>query len=223
MIALIVMTDGRRDCIEKSIATFGLLDGPITRRVIHDDSGDADNHRWLAETFPEFELVTTPGRSGFACAYRSARAWLRKNTTEPFIFSTEDDFTIQQPIPLDTMRHLLDMHPELLQLALRRQAWSPEEVAAGGVVERNPEQFTDRHNVGLAAPWLAHRAFFTTNSSLFRRSLLDVEWPEGAQSEGRFTIALRERFPDGVFGYWGERESAPAIHHIGHERVGVGY
>src|SRR5690348_1760716 len=58
MIALLVITDGRRDCIQQTIpSALASLQGPITRRVIYDDSGDETHRRWLRNMFPSFDLI----------------------------------------------------------------------------------------------------------------------------------------------------------------------
>lgn len=65
-IALLVMTDGRGDCIKKAVpSALACLDGPVTRRIIHDDSGDPEYREFLKKSFPTFELVVSPHRSGF--------------------------------------------------------------------------------------------------------------------------------------------------------------
>lgn len=229
MIVLIVMTDGRRRCIAETIPSLRrALTGRVTRRVIHDDSGDLDYREWLGVQFPDFELITTGARSGFGGAYANAWRWLSSHTAEPFVFSTEDDFTFNRPVDLDRLAGVLDQHPWLAQLALRRQPWNDAERAAGGIVEQHPRDYVECFD-GDGNRWLEHRRFFTTNPCLYRRALLDVGWPEGAQSEGRFGIRLFAEGFDGVpgcdvqAGYWGARASQPWVHHIGDERAGTGY
>jgi hypothetical protein len=218
MIVLVVMSDGRSDYLTRSVASFAHLHGTITTRIIHDDSGDDDHHAWLRRHFPDFQLVTTHGRQGFAGAYRSARNWLKTCTVEPFILSTEDDFVINRPVDVDDMAAALTGNPHLIQLVLKRQPWNPAEQAAGGIIEQHPDDYTQR------AGWVEHRRFFSTNTSVYRRSLLDVEWPEGADSEGHFGIGLLDRYgPTARFAFWGAKDDPPLISHIGHERIGVGY
>lgn len=229
MIALLVMTDGRRDCLARTIASAldNLVpDVLVSERWIHNDSPDPDFAAWLRASFPDFRIVTAVGRSGFAGAIRSAWAHLRTFSQARYIFHLEDDFTFNRPVNLAEMVAVLDLEPNLLQLALRRQPWNAEETAAGGIVELNPDDFHEREtsiDSGYVAAWLAHRRFFTTNPSLYRRSLLETTtWPAGLNSEGRYGL---ERFadPDVVAGYFGARSSGEWVEHIGHERVGVGY
>lgn len=222
-VCVLVMTDGRRECIGRALdSAVEHLQGNLTKWVIHDDSGDTDYRSWLNDQWGDFaELIGAPTRQGFGGAYASAWRYATANVAEPFIFSTEDDFTYNRAVDLDALACVLDANQELVQLALRRQPWNEQERAAGGVIEQFPDSFTEQ--VHGAHRWLEHRRWFTTNPSLFRRSLCAEGWPEGAESEGRFGIGLLERHPTWRFGYWGGRDSGEWVQHIGHERVGVGY
>lgn len=42
MITLVIMTDGRRDCLQRTVDSLHRLNGPITKAVIHADGGDTD-------------------------------------------------------------------------------------------------------------------------------------------------------------------------------------
>lgn len=221
MIALVVMTDGRRDCIAQTIpSALERLHGPITRRIIHDDSGDPAYHDFLHLAFPEFDLITTPGRSGFGGAYNHAWRHLAR-LDEPFVFSTEDDFTFNRDVDLQALVDVLNENPCLAQLALRRQPWNDEERAAGGIVEQHPGDYREMFDQGHRH-WLEHRRFFTTNPSLYRRSLCTHGWPNIPQSEGMFSARLFTD-PHVRCGFWGSRDSGEWVTHIGYERVGVGY
>ena len=230
MIALLVMTDGRRGCLERTLASAGAeLRGPITEVWVHDDSEDPTYRRWLElllDEWPELRcsIIGPPpgvGRSGFGGAIRRAWSHLAEFSTASFVLHLEDDFTFNRQIQLRAMADVLAAHPHIVQLALRRQPWSPAELAAGGVVELHGDDFLDRTD-GVNH-WLEHSRFFTTNPSLYRRSLVAEVWPEGEASEGRFTAQIRERHPNWRFAYWGARDSGEWVHHIGVERVGVGY
>jgi hypothetical protein len=144
------------------------------------------------------------------------------------VFHLEQDFTFNYPVDLTWMAETLDNHPHLAQLALLRQPWNPLEVAAGGIVEMCPDGYTQA--VGhRGAAWLEHRMYFTTNPSMYRRALMEVGWPEGQESEGRFGLRLFGcgfggiPGPDVRCGYWGTRAGGPWVHHIGDERSGRDY
>lgn len=213
IIALLVMTDGRRDYMHRTIASASCrLDGPIGPCVMYDDSGSEENHQWLRESFPVFELVYKDTRQGFGGAIQSAWDHL-KNYDFDYVFHLEDDFIFNREIPLDDMAQVLQDNPHVYQMALRRQAWSSEEIRAGGVIERWPNDFHQQDG------WISHRMFFTTNPSLYRRSLIETRsYPNVKDSEGHFSQSIMTSDPDAQFGYWGLKTDAPWVEHIGIQR-----
>jgi hypothetical protein len=218
MTALLVMTDGRRDCIARTIPTaLEHLSGPITARVIHDDSADPAYRAWLAKQFPNFEVIGRSQRLGFGGAIQNA--WRHLRSLQPqFVFHLEDDFLLRRPVDLEAMTRALHCEPHLVQMALLRQAVNDAEKAAGGVVEQNPDAYTTvTREFGT---WREHRRFFTTNPSLYRGSLCRRPWPDGDHSEGRFGWDLFAEDPDAKCAFWGEGEW---VEHIGDVRAGTGY
>lgn len=221
MLTLLVMTDGRAECLARSVASFDRLHGDISQCVIHDDSGSPGYARHLAENYPGWTVVGTGRRSGFAGAYRSAWAWLRAHPT-PFVFSTEDDFLIARDIDLDAMASVLLSQPHLAQIALLRQPWNRMEKSAGGIIPADRPSFTERTDGHHH--WVEHRKFFTTNPHLMVGSFpRDHDWPAGEQSEGRFSVELFRREPAAASAFWGRADDPPAVLHIGAQRVGTGY
>lgn len=220
MIALLVMTDGRDTIYETIPSAEAFLLGSISEKWIHDDSGDPATAAKLRRVFPEWRVVSTPARSGFGGAIRSAWTTLLAESSAPFVFHLEDDFTFRRIVELDRMASVLLHHPQLAQLALRRQPWNAEELYAGGIVELHPDAFEE---VSIAEnTWLEHRRFFTTNPSLYRRELMERSWPDGTESEGHFSAELFAD-PAARSGYWGARDSGEWVSHIGHTRAGTGY
>ena len=121
VITLMVITDGRRDVLAETLRHLDFLDGPVTRRVVHDDSGDRDNHLWLDSLGVFDDVVATPQRSGFHGAMASSRRWLTGKDRNPFVFWLEDDFRFFRTIPLAEMAAVLDDHTHYAQKALSRQ------------------------------------------------------------------------------------------------------
>jgi hypothetical protein len=165
-VVLLVMTDGRRDCIERTLASAAEnLHGPIRRRVIHDDSGDGEYAAWLRHRFPGFSVISDPhGRQGFGGAINSAWAKVGHGQ-ESYVFHLEDDFVFQRPVSLEPMMTILGTHPYLVQLALRRQPWNDEERTAGGIVEQYPADYADK---GCCDDhqWLEHRRCIAGRSAI---------------------------------------------------------
>lgn len=227
MIALVVMTDGRRDCLDRTMRTIGRFMGPITSCFVNDDSGDGAYTHWIRDRWPWVTVIGGPDRLGFAGAYHHTRRWLRDHTTEPFILSTEDDFLVTEFIDLCAWLSILDANRHVAQIVAKRQPWNPAERAAGGIIEQHPDDYTDATDGDNH--WVEHRRFWSTNPHLTRRATLDVDWPDGPESEGRFTHRLLADGFDGIaggdvrFAFAGRRGDPPIVEHIGHTRNGKGY
>jgi hypothetical protein len=218
-ITVLVLTNGRREYLERCIASLeAMVSGPVIRRRIWDDSGDVTFRAWLRETYPAYHVMPTRVRNA---GYTEAMGGIwRYVAARPggYAFLVEEDFTFERPVDLAQLAAVLDADRNLTQVALLRQPCYPREIEAGGIVEEAPDDFTTRRLDGLA--WLEHRRFFTTNPTLFRRSLCEVPWPSGAHSEARFGERLNED-PDNRFALFGD--GTPWVRHIGDRRTGRGY
>ena len=220
MICLLVMTDGRGDCLTRTLASFAAsVDGPITRKVIHDDSGDPDYRAWLVDEYPGFEVVSTLGRSGFGGAIANGWGWCETGDEE-YLFHLEDDFTFNRPVHLTDLAAVLAANPRLAQIALKRQPVNPTEAKAGGFMGQWPDEFADRETLGVE--WCEHRLFWTTNPALIPMRVVRWGWPIVPQSERRFAESVFAD-PDLSVAYFGHRDTPPAVHHIGTVRAGCGY
>lgn len=221
-VTLLVMTDGRLDCLSRSVTTLARLHGPVTRRVLHDDTGDDDYRALLRNQFPDWEVIGTPRRSGFGKAYRNAYDWLLTYDTNQWVWSTEDDFRVTRDVDLAAIQRVMLGHTNLTQMALRRQPWNDTEKAAGGIVESRPGAYTDCSDQD-GNHWLEHRLFHTTNPSMVPRRVLEAHpWPTVPHSEGVFSACLFAD-PHARAGFWGTRASGEWVDHIGNERAGHGY
>jgi glycosyltransferase involved in cell wall biosynthesis len=224
VIACIVFTDGRTNLLRRTLASFETqVSGQIVERWIYDDSGDRRVREAIARNHPEFSLINHPSgeRQGFAGAIRTAWDALRSESIADYVFHLEDDFTFNRPVNLDDFENILTKRPNLAQIALLRQAWNPDEIEAGGLIEMRPDEYVT-HLDGDGRCWLEHDLFFTTNPSLYRRSLIEMfDWPAGPESEGRFGLELRKH--GFRFAYWGSKDDEPAVHHIGSHRAGSLY
>jgi hypothetical protein len=220
-VTLVVHTDGRRVYIEQSIASLvAQVSGPITKRVIYDDSGQAEYKAWLTERFGPlgFYVVGPARRLGFGGSMAAMWQYLDKRCSTEFVFLAEDDFVYDRPVDLVPMIDTLRTEQHLSQIALLRGPAYPKEIAAGGVIEQAPEKYTAIHANGHAR--IEHREYWTTNPSLFRRSLVLRPWPTAPSSERLFTAMLNQD-PDHRAAYWGAGDAW--IRHIGEVRAGTGY
>lgn len=221
MITLLVITDGRAGLLERTLKTFelGATQEPITRRVIVNDCpANPEHEAWIDTLGFDVHLRPQPARRGFAGAIRAG--WEAVGDDTAYVFHLEDDFVFTRHVDLLAMTRVLDSQPGIVQMALRRQAWNNDEIAAGGVIETHPDQYRDCTD-GFHW-WLEHRMFFTTNPSLYPRWVRDRGWPEGQDSEGRFSHTLFQN-ADLCSAYWGKREDPPWVLHTGATRTGVGH
>ena len=196
-VALVIVTDGREDYLARSTASAKKNLPEVDHTIVVDD---------------------TAHKLGFAGAVNAG--WVRALETDAdFIFWLEEDFIFNEPVNLEAMAELA-ADPHIAQVCLKRQAWNAEEIAAGGIVELNPDDFKEGTHNGHT--YTAHRRFFSTNPSIYRRDIAERGWPQEDRSEGKFSIELFKD-PHVVSTFWGGKFDAPKVHHIGDERAGHGY
>lgn len=225
-VVVAVFGHGRREYLDRTLTSFEANVDPdlIAARVIFDDSGD-DRYQWgLARMYDWWGVVGGP-KGGFSG--NIIRGWqVLQGVHAPYVFHLEEDFTFNRPIDLAAMIRVLDAQQHLVQLALLRQPVNRDEKAAGGFIPADPESFVDCTDG--TAEWIEHRKFFTTNPSLYRKSLMRLGWPDEEFSEGVFTHRIlasgTHESADPRFGLWGNTQQTPAVHHIGDDRAdGSGY
>lgn len=222
-VPLIVLTNGRRDCISRTFPSIRKHLTGVSDMVIVDDSGNAGYRAWLASEFPE-ALVTAVAETaaGYWRAMRTVWSIARASGTDHVGF-WEDDFVLTADVDLTCLARVLDEQPHLTQIALLRQPWWTNEHEHGGLIgalEQQGQRFTevyDGHH-----HWLEHRACFTGNPTVVPRRTFERDWPEGAWSEAQFGRLLFQD-PAARGAYWGRRTDQPRVEHIGHERVGQNY
>lgn len=215
-----IITDGRPGLIERTIESWRTAwgDNGLNGAVIIDDSQSADHARLLWEHFGGYKIIHLADKGGFTGAIRAGWHYLADHNPEWF-FWLEDDFLFRRPIDVLGMTQVLGDNPLLAQLVLKRQPWNPQEKAAGGIVECWPDKYTEQTDGDHW--WTEHDLFFSTNPSLCRGSILDLDWPAGDRSEQQFTQrALQHGYK---FAFWGRKYAPPIIEHIGLERIGTGY
>lgn len=228
-IAVLVVTDGRDEYLLHTVrSAMAHLSGPITEWWMYDDTGDYVYRDSLARRYPTFRHFDAGHRQGFGGAIRACWARLAEHSTVDYVFHLEQDFTLRRRVDLGELAAVMDTRPYLAQMALVRQAWNDEERAAGGLIACHPDAYQPATD-GAGRAWLEHRLFWTTNPSLYHLGVCRRSWPDGPQSEGRFTLDLLAQGLPGVaprdvrFGYWGRHDDGPWVEHIGETRSGHGY
>jgi hypothetical protein len=213
---LLCLTTGERETLAETLASAQEnLDGPIGRRLLCVDGASKERCAELQREHPHWDVVRMPGRRGYTRAVCEAREHAI-GSGQPWVFWLEDDFTFTEPVDIAQMQAVMEANPQLAQLALKRQAWYPHEVEAGGVIEAKPEAFTQRGG------YVEHADYWTMNPMLVRRAFLAANrWPQSPGSERRFgerVLANGTRA-----GILGAIEDPPRVIHTGAERAGRGY
>ena len=210
---VVVLTNGRRDTLAKTLHSAGqMLRGPVGRCVVVADRCRPDVPAgWDVERVSGGDY-TKAVRAAIDTAVASGQPW---------VFFCEDDFTFNEPVDLTAMQTILDANPHVAQLTLLRQPWYPEEVAAGGVIEAYPDW---QDSFAQRAGWIEHRAYWSMNPMLTRRSFLAAHpWPPKPGSERRFSQGLFAGEADTTVGIVGQIGDPPRCTHIGVDRAGSGY
>lgn len=222
-VALILVTDGR-EYIHDTVQSLkenrnGVLFDQV---VIVNDKNDQDFADQLVEyaesltkTNGTFVVDTAHTNRGFT--KQIILAWSLLNEDIDYVFHLEDDFVFLEELQIHAMIRVLEKHPYLVQMALLRGPVNEDERKAGGIVEQAPADYLliDEGDV-----WREHRKFFTTNPSVYKRSLTLRGWPDVPNSEGIFGWELLQGNPDLRSAFWTDHVT---VEHIGHVRSGTGY
>ena len=159
-------------------------------------------------------------RLGFAGAIRKGWAEVAATDAE-WVLHHELDFTFNRPVPVASMIAVLEAHPYLAQIVLKRQPVNRAELEAGGIVEQWPDEYRQRTWRGNV--WAEHRLFWSTNPAVYPAAWCRQEWPSVAGSEARWSDRLTAD-ADLRFAFWGGVFDAPAVTHIGERSAdGTGY
>jgi hypothetical protein len=189
------------------------------RTAVH-DRARASLREMLPDVDHHVAIDDRDHRLGFAGAIREG--WRQALATDAdWVWHAELDFIYHAPVPLGDMIALLKRRPALTQVALKRQPVNEQECAAGGIVEANPNVYREHHDD--AGTWTTHRVFWTTNPSVYPRWIMQRGWPQCAESEGHFGLALFGERPEWCSCFWGAKYAAPMVEHIGQIRTGTGY
>lgn len=223
--ALIVTTDGR-GTLDRTLEAFDRRVRPRPSEVvIVDDSGDAGYRLYLEA------LVNARGPGWRALFHRERRGFCRcvasaweqaAHADSPYVLWLEDDFEFVRSVDLSDLAHVLEREPQVAQMAFYRQPVNDEEIAASGYLNQRRDTYQLR-GAGSGRTWFEHRNHWTTNPSLFRRSIPEHHpWPGFTSScEGHFGFILRGARPRTTFGLWGAGDVW--VRHFGERSDGRGY
>lgn len=145
---------------------------------------------------------------GLAGAVAAAWAWALDAGVD-YLLHVEEDFRFVDRCPLAAMTEILERYDRLAQVVLKRQPWSSEEKAAGGIIELRPHEYTDVRDGHLF--WCETDWIFSLNPCLIPRKVLEYGWPSGNEA------GMRERLvADGWrMAMFGRRDDPPRVEHVG--------
>lgn len=216
--ALVLITHGDAPWLYPTLKAFAELVDPRPAVRIAVVDGASASHppitplgAWLGHVHGE--------QLGFCAAAKSGWDAAVESDCE-YVFWLENDFLVQRRIDLAALAFELDRDHSLAQMSLMRNAVNEAERRAGGIFDLIRPEFEARLSIATAGPWLSHRAYFTTNPSLMRRTFMaENPWPDyPTECEGQFGMDLVERGYH--FGVWGD--GTPWVEHVG-VRTGEGY
>jgi hypothetical protein len=140
-ICLTVLTDGRKQYIERAIPSWmKQYDSLISNKFIIDDSGQKDYRAWLKDYFPSFTIIPVgASRCGYSLAMSKVFSTIVESKTK-YVLHLEDDFILNKPVSLENMISVLDKKPLVSQMSIMRQPWFANEKECGGVVEALEQQ-----------------------------------------------------------------------------------
>jgi len=210
-VALTVTTDGR-DYIWRMLESLKQnVDFPFHQKIIVNDEGTTKL------SIDGFDVINHDGRKGLTQAVRTA--WGAVDDDVDYVFHLEDDFTFNCAIDIHSMTQIMEGYPSLVQMLLKRQAWSAEEVSAGGFVEMNPDSYEQKVfsiKEDKLIYYLTHRNFFSLNPCLIPKRVIDVGWPDGNEA-GFGGILFSDQTAKAAI--LGTKYNKPRVHHIGGTRT----
>lgn len=210
-IALLVVTDGRGDYLERTWESAqAMLKFPVDPIVcLVDDSTNLNYSKWAARLVDAAHVRFSVTKQGGGGAIRSAWNMLRYLDVD-YVFHLEDDWTFPEPVDVGEMIDVVHQGP-YMNVVLRRQPWGAE--GPDGYIGDNPDSFIEIDWDGRK--WLDHDHGFSLNPSIYRRYLCERTW-QG--HEHNFTAEL---VADGYrFAVLGGKDDPPRCTHIGQERSG---
>lgn len=163
------------------------------------------------------------GRLGMAGAVQSA--WeIALAADIDYLFHIEEDFLFTRPVDLQDLADILDEQTDLAQMCMVRQAWTPEEIAAGGLIPAHlGKAYQLRYSATTRAMWTEHDRLFSMNPCLIPRRVLELGWPAGPLGVGNEAGFTARCLAAGYrFAYYGSPVDLPLVEHIGAAR-GVNY
>lgn len=214
--ALTIRCDGRREYIEHTVESVRQFITPeFSDKFIVDDSGDSEYAAWLDVTFPDFDCIHHVERTGLGGCFRAALEVVTAKPNVDYVFMVEDDTPLLSAIDLDAMAAVLLAHPVLSQLMLMRPPFNAEEIAAGGVFQLTPGEFTECSD--STHVWTEHNRWYGFQPNLTPRKVVEcmLATPNDYLELGVTEVLKAAGYR---FAYWGGISDPPRTAHVGYVR-----
>lgn len=188
--------------------------------VVVSDRGDLylpeclDNLRGFLPDVSVFVVDDQDHHLGMAGAVRYGMA-AALNMEWEYVLWVEEDFRFNVRPPIEQMALILDRDQQCAQVVLKRQPWSVEEEQAGGIVEMNPDDYTEYLLTCSNTDWMEHTRIFSMNPCLIPRRILELGYPDGNEAEQTARLVQMGYH----FAMYGKRNDPPLVHHVGHQHV----
>lgn len=219
MTLVICLTNRRDTYVRNALTSLREHVTGYSDLLVVDDSGDP---QWRAELADDAHIDVVPVADQPA-GYTSAMRAIWNHAAGTYLFLLEEDFTIDRPVNLAYLQHLLDSSPQLAQIALQRGPWYCNERRIGVLAaQRNRVDCIRRAEGRPLTTWTAHpthvehTAGITCNPSLWSPSALETEWPDTHWSEEAMGNKLLER---GLTSAWLGQEGDQHVTHHGRHRA----
>lgn len=218
-VALVVITDGRGEYLEQTVASFReRCDYPFATTVLVDDSADDEYDAHARSLVQPTVTVFHDRRCGGASAVQSAWRALQRESARldglDYVFHLEDDWTFPGPVPVQGMIDVLEADPWLANIVLRRQP-APME-PSGGYIGANPALFDQRASTGEHVElYLEHKQGFWLNPCVYPYRVTFTEWPDNGHEHHYSARLLSMGYR---FAVYGTHADPPRCWHIGVQR-----
>lgn len=221
MIALVVTYNGREACLRDTLLSLDRdLTGPITRRVVVDDTGEgfAPVTEWLAQDF--YEYIKHQENQGMAASVQRGWAAALADPTVRFVCHWEDDMRLDRPLDLAPLARILETRYDLAQITLQRHPVNHLE--ADGQLQAIVDQSRESEVINnlFWGTYTTHDHLFSLNPCLIPRAVCEMGWPSGPIGVGNEDGFTAKCHAAGLkFATWGTVDDEPYITHTGNERA----
>lgn len=179
---LIVLSHRKREFLETTLATLREHAHGVGEIIVVDDSGDADHHDWLLSNGYAHGF-SSPDRSHVGYLGAMQTIWEIVRAYDSHVMLWEEDFVLTKPLYAADAAYLLDKNPGLAQVNFQRQAVYRIEKRFGYMQshQRRGYELSVGRTEDIA--WVKRRRPFTTNPSMVRREIFDIDWPTRAEAD----------------------------------------